>query len=110
VLRVQPGRRLRALEIEGEPLLDPAQTRALREVVEQRLGVPGAVGRVAPRGHGDRPGGVALLAGGAFLLAADTLARTVVAPSELSVGVLTSFCGAPVFIWLLRSRAGRAAP
>ncbi len=50
----------------------------------------------------------ALLAGGAFLLAADTLARTVVAPAELSVGVLTSFCGAPFFIWLLRSRAGRA--
>jgi iron complex transport system permease protein len=52
----------------------------------------------------------ALLAGGAFLLAADTLARTVVAPAELSVGVLTSFCGAPVFIWLLRSRVGRTAP
>jgi len=49
----------------------------------------------------------ALLAGGAFLLAADTLARTVVAPAELSVGVLTSLCGAPFFIWLLRSRAGR---
>jgi iron complex transport system permease protein len=52
----------------------------------------------------------ALLAGGAFLLAADTLARTVMAPAELSVGVLTSFCGAPLFIWLLRSRAGRTAP
>jgi iron complex transport system permease protein len=52
----------------------------------------------------------ALLAGGGFLLAADTLARTVVAPGELSVGVLTSFCGAPFFIWLLRSRAGRATP
>jgi ABC-type Fe3+-siderophore transport system permease subunit len=52
----------------------------------------------------------ALLAGGAFLLAADTLARTVIAPAELSVGVLTSFCGAPFFIWLLRSRAGRTAP
>ena len=50
----------------------------------------------------------ALLGGAAFLLAADTLARTVVAPAELSVGVLTSFCGAPFFIWLLRSRAGRA--
>jgi iron complex transport system permease protein len=49
----------------------------------------------------------ALLGGGAFLLAADTLARTVVAPAELSVGVLTSFCGAPFFIWLLRTRAGR---
>lgn len=52
----------------------------------------------------------AVLAGGAFLLAADTLARTVMAPAELSVGVLTSFCGAPLFIWLLRSRAGRPAP
>lgn len=52
----------------------------------------------------------ALLGGAAFLLAADTLARTVVAPAELSVGVLTSFCGAPFFIWLLRSRIGRALP
>jgi len=52
----------------------------------------------------------ALLGGGAFLLAADTLARTVIAPAELSVGVLTSFCGAPFFIWLLRSRTGRTAP
>src|SRR5215471_18407016 len=52
----------------------------------------------------------ALLGGGAFLLAADTLARTVVAPAELSVGVLTSFCGAPFFIWLLRSRVARVTP
>jgi iron complex transport system permease protein len=48
----------------------------------------------------------AMLAGGAFLLAADTLARNVVAPAELSVGVITSFCGAPVFIYLLRTRSG----
>jgi iron complex transport system permease protein len=52
----------------------------------------------------------ALLGGGAFLLAADTLARTVVAPAELSVGVLTSFCGAPFFIWLLRGRVARVMP
>jgi iron complex transport system permease protein len=47
----------------------------------------------------------AMLAGGAFLLAADTVARNVVAPAELSVGVITAFCGAPVFVWVLRSRA-----
>jgi iron complex transport system permease protein len=47
----------------------------------------------------------ALLGGGAFLLVADTLARNVVAPAELSVGVITSFCGAPVFIYLLRTRS-----
>jgi iron complex transport system permease protein len=46
----------------------------------------------------------ALVAGGIFLLAADTVARSVVAPAELSVGVITSFCGAPFFVYLLRSR------
>ncbi|HEV8471210.1 MAG TPA: iron ABC transporter permease [Methylomirabilota bacterium] len=51
----------------------------------------------------------AAVAGGAFLLAADTLARNVVAPAELSVGVITAFCGAPFFVWMLRSRA-RVAP
>jgi iron complex transport system permease protein len=50
----------------------------------------------------------AALAGGAFLLAADTLARSVVAPAELSVGVITAFCGAPFFVWVLRSRTGLA--
>jgi iron complex transport system permease protein len=50
----------------------------------------------------------AVLGGGAFLLLADTLARNVVAPAELSVGVITAFCGAPFFIYLLRSRAPQA--
>ena len=52
----------------------------------------------------------ALLAGGIFLLAADTLARNLVAPAELSVGVITSLCGAPFFIYLLRSRSSRLEP
>lgn len=46
----------------------------------------------------------AALAGGTFLLAADTVARNVVAPAELSVGVITAFCGAPFFVYLLRTR------
>ena len=50
----------------------------------------------------------AVLGGGAFLLLADTLARNVVAPAELSVGVITAFCGAPFFVYLLRSRAPQA--
>jgi iron complex transport system permease protein len=49
----------------------------------------------------------ALVGGGAFLLAADTLARNIVAPAELSVGVITAFCGAPFFVWVLRGRAAR---
>ncbi|HYB43451.1 MAG TPA: iron chelate uptake ABC transporter family permease subunit, partial [Candidatus Methylomirabilis sp.] len=52
----------------------------------------------------------ALAAGGIFLLAADTLARNIVAPAELSVGIITSFLGAPFFVYLLRSRAARLAP
>jgi iron complex transport system permease protein len=46
----------------------------------------------------------AALAGAAFLLAADTVARNVVAPAELSVGVITAFCGAPFFVYVLRTR------
>jgi len=41
------------------------------------------------------------LAGGAFLLLADTIARTVIAPLELPIGVITALVGAPVFIYLL---------
>jgi iron complex transport system permease protein len=52
----------------------------------------------------------AVLGGGAFLLLADTLARNVVAPAELSVGVITALCGAPFFVYLLRSRAARPGP
>jgi cobalamin transport system permease protein len=44
------------------------------------------------------------VAGATFLLAADTLARNVVAPAEISVGVITAFCGAPFFVWVLRAR------
>ena len=52
----------------------------------------------------------AFVTGGLFLLAADTLARNVVAPAELSVGVITSFCGAPFFIYLLRAGRARIEP
>jgi iron complex transport system permease protein len=43
----------------------------------------------------------ATLAGGAFLVLADTLARTVIAPQQLPVGVVTALIGAPVFLWQL---------
>jgi iron complex transport system permease protein len=48
------------------------------------------------------------LFGATFLVAADTLARTVLAPSELPVGVITALFGAPLFIYLLKkTEAGR---
>ena len=45
---------------------------------------------------------IAGLAGAIFLILADTLARTVLSPSELPVGILTAFIGGPVFLFLLR--------
>ncbi|MEH3411155.1 iron ABC transporter permease [Phytobacter diazotrophicus] len=51
------------------------------------------------------PGSV--LAGAILLLIADTIARTVVAPAEMPVGLLTSVLGAPWFLWLI-FRQGRA--
>jgi len=45
------------------------------------------------------------LAGGTLLVLADTLARTVIAPEQLPVGVITALLGVPVFLYLLhRSR------
>lgn len=45
------------------------------------------------------------LAGGTLLVLADTLARTVIAPEQLPVGVITALLGVPMFLYLLhRSR------
>lgn len=44
------------------------------------------------------------LFGASFLIGADLLARTIISPSELPVGVVTAFLGAPFFIYLLYSR------
>lgn len=45
-----------------------------------------------------------LVFGAIFTLGADTMARTVLAPVELPVGVITAICGAPLFIYLLYRR------
>lgn len=45
-----------------------------------------------------------MLAGGALLTLADTAARTVIAPLQLPVGVLTALIGVPVFLFLLARR------
>lgn len=44
------------------------------------------------------------LGGAILLVAADALARTVVAPGELPIGVLTALVGGPFFLWLLLNR------
>ena len=45
------------------------------------------------------------LAGGALLMLADMLARTLIAPQQLPVGVLTALIGVPVFLFLLSRQA-----
>jgi len=52
---------------------------------------------------------LATLGGGAVLLASDILARTLLAPRELPVGIITSLVGAPFFLWLLRRAKGEGA-
>jgi len=47
-----------------------------------------------------------VLVGGTFLVAADTVARTALAPAEIPVGVVTALVGAPFFLYLLISRKG----
>jgi len=44
------------------------------------------------------------LVGGIFLVWADTLARTIIAPTEIPVGIITALFGAPFFIYLLRRK------
>ena len=77
-------------------------------------GVIGFVGLVMPHlmrmwlGADHRaaiPGSI--IAGASLLLVADTAARTLVAPAEMPVGLLTSLLGAPWFLWLIFRRGGQ---
>ena len=51
---------------------------------------------------------VTLACGGAFLVICDTAARTVLAPTEIPVGIVTSLLGGPFFLWLLVRRSPNA--
>lgn len=83
-------------------------------VVTATTGIIGFVGLIAPHivrlmcGPDHRwvlPGSALL--GASLVLLADAVARTVVAPAELPLGVLTALVGVPFFLLLLRGRAGR---
>ncbi|MCM3651815.1 FecCD family ABC transporter permease [Metabacillus litoralis] len=51
---------------------------------------------------------LSMLAGGGYLILADLIARTIIAPSELPIGVITALIGAPIFaLLLIRERFGR---
>ncbi len=74
-------------------------------------GVIGFVGLIVPHvvrmlfgGDYRRMLPLTALLGAAFLIAADVLARTVLAPQEVPVGIVTAAAGAPFFLYLLRTR------
>ncbi|ADH65669.1 MULTISPECIES: FecCD family ABC transporter permease [Nocardiopsis] len=50
---------------------------------------------------------VTVLLGGAFLVLVDIVARTLIAPAELPIGVVTAFLGAPFFVLILRTTRHR---
>jgi iron complex transport system permease protein len=50
---------------------------------------------------------VSMIGGAAFLVLADVVARTVQAPAEVPIGVITAAIGAPFFLFVLRSRRAR---
>ena len=77
-------------------------------------GLIGFVGLIVPHMARRLVGGahalvlpVSLLTGGAFLVLADLVARVVLAPAELPIGVVTAFIGAPFFAGLLWMGARR---
>ncbi|NUR83831.1 MAG: iron ABC transporter permease, partial [Nonomuraea sp.] len=72
-------------------------------------GLIGFVGVVVPHVVRRLAGGsyrivlpLSLIGGAAFLVLADLIARTVIAPAELPIGVVTMFVGAPFFVGVLR--------
>jgi iron complex transport system permease protein len=50
----------------------------------------------------------AFFGGATFLILADLVARLILSPMELPVGVMTAFIGAPVFVTLLRKSSGES--
>lgn len=79
-------------------------------VIVAASGIIGFVGLIIPHGvrlitgpSHRRLMPVAAIAGGIFLIICDTIARTILMNKEISVGIITSLCGVPFFLWLLYS-------
>lgn len=89
-------------------------TAALIGVVVSAAGVIAFVGLIVPHivrfivgADHRRALPAAAVGGAAFVIAADLVARKIIAPLELPVGIITALVGGPFFVWLLR-RDGRA--
>lgn len=101
----------RGVSTTGLTILGYVAGSILTGLVTSLTGPIGFVGLIVPHALRMRLGAdhrvllpCSFFAGGAFLCICDTLARTILAPTEIPVGVLTAMAGGPFFIWLLRSR------
>lgn len=100
------------LEVERFRRLMFVLTAALTGITVAVSGVIGFVGLIMPHivrlmvgaDHRRALPAVALL-GASFTIAADLVARSIIAPLELPVGIVTALVGGPFFIWLLRRDA-----
>jgi iron complex transport system permease protein len=99
------------VEVERAKRVLLATAAVLTAVAVSVSGIIGFVGLVVPHivrllvGPGHRrlvP--IALLGGAALMGIADLLSRTMLSPAEVPVGVVTTFVGAPLFVYLLRRR------
>ncbi len=95
-----PVRRVRAIVVVASSLGTAAVVSAVGLIGFVGIIVPHAVRLVVGTSY-RRILPLTVLVGAAFLVFADTLARTVMAPSELPLGVVTALVGAPVFVVLL---------
>lgn len=99
------------LDVGRSRLLLFAAAGALTAAAVAMAGLVGFVGLTVPHvvrilwggGHRHLLPAAALL-GAAFLMTADALSRSLLAPAEIPVGVVTALIGAPFFLYLLRSR------
>jgi iron complex transport system permease protein len=97
------------VNVTGERLLLYLAASLCIGVLVSACGIVGFVGLIVPHTLRLMLGGdhrvllpASALAGGLFLVACDTFARTVAAPLELPVGVVTAALGAPFFAFMLR--------
>ncbi len=102
------------VEVERVRLISTLLAALITAVGVAFVGVIGFVGLIAPHTMRLIAGGdyrflipLSALAGALLLVTADTVARLIVAPMVLPVGVVMSFLGAPVFLYLLIRMEGR---
>ncbi len=102
------------VNIERERLIGTLLAAFITSVTVAFVGVIGFIGLIAPHSMRLTAGGdyrflipLSALAGALLLVSADLLARLILSPMNLPVGVITSFLGAPTFIYLLVRMEGR---